>query len=44
MAISAIDGTAISARGLMRDFIFAAITLAFFVLSIAYVHFCERVK
>jgi len=28
----------------MSDAIFVAITIAFFVLSIAYVHFCERVK
>ena len=29
---------------MMRDLIFVAVTIAFFVLSIAYVHFCERVK
>lgn len=28
----------------MIDAVFVAITIAFFVLSIAYVHFCERVK
>lgn len=29
---------------IMRDLILIAATIAFFVLSIAYVHFCERVK
>ena len=28
----------------MIDAVFVAITIAFFALSIAYVHFCERVK
>ena len=31
-------------RETMRDLIFVAITIAFFVLSIAYVKFCERVR
>jgi len=28
----------------MRDLVFILVTVLFFVLSIAYVHFCERVK
>jgi len=28
----------------MQDLIFMAITIAFFMISIAYVHFCDRVK
>jgi len=28
----------------MQDLIFVATTIAFFAISIAYVHFCERVK
>jgi hypothetical protein len=28
----------------MQDAIFVAISVAFFVMSIAYVHFCERLK
>jgi len=28
----------------MQDFIFVAITIAFFALSLGYVHFCDRVK
>jgi len=28
----------------MEDLIFVAITIAFFVVSIAYVHFCDWVK
>jgi len=28
----------------MEDVIFVAITAAFFAVSVAYVHFCERVK
>ena len=28
----------------MQDVLWVAVTVAFFVLSIAYVHFCERVK
>jgi len=28
----------------MADAIFIAVTIAFFALSIAYVHFCEKVK
>jgi len=28
----------------MTDAIFIAVTIAFFALSIAYVHFCEKVK
>ncbi len=31
-------------RSVMQDVIFVAISVAFFVASIAYVHFCERVK
>jgi len=28
----------------MQDVLWIAVTVAFFALSIAYVHFCERVK
>jgi len=28
----------------MQDVIFAVLTIAFFVISIGYVEFCERVK
>jgi len=28
----------------MQDVLWIAVTIAFFALSIAYVHFCERVK
>ena len=28
----------------MQDAIWVAVTIAFFALSIAYVHFCDRVK
>jgi hypothetical protein len=28
----------------MQDVLWIAVTLAFFAVSIAYVHFCERVK
>jgi hypothetical protein len=28
----------------MQDLIYVAITLAFFVVSIAYVEFCDRIK
>jgi len=28
----------------MQDLIFVAITVAFFALSLGYVHFCDRVK
>jgi len=28
----------------MQDVIFVAITIAFFALSLGYVHFCERMK
>jgi len=28
----------------MQDLIYVAITIAFFALSLAYVHFCERVQ
>jgi len=28
----------------MKDLIFIAVTIAFFLLSIAYVRFCERVN
>jgi hypothetical protein len=28
----------------MRDLVFIVITILFFVVSIGYVHFCERVK
>jgi hypothetical protein len=28
----------------MQDVIWIAVTIAFFVASIAYVHFCDRVK
>lgn len=31
-------------RSVMQDVIYVAVTIAFFVASIAYVHFCERVK
>jgi hypothetical protein len=29
---------------IMEDLIWVAITIAFFALSIGYVHFCDRVK
>jgi hypothetical protein len=29
---------------MMQDVLWIAVTVAFFALSIAYVHFCERVK
>ena len=28
----------------MQDLLWVMVTIAFFALSIAYVHFCERVK
>ncbi len=28
----------------MQDIVWLVVTIAFFALSIAYVHFCERVK
>jgi hypothetical protein len=28
----------------MQDILFIAITIAFFALSLGYVHFCERMK
>ena len=28
----------------MRDFIFLAVTIAFFLLAIAYVRFCDRIR
>jgi hypothetical protein len=28
----------------MQDVVWLVVTIAFFALSIAYVHFCERVK
>jgi len=28
----------------MQDVLWIAVTIAFFALSIAYVHFCERMK
>jgi hypothetical protein len=28
----------------MQDLIYGAVTIAFFVIAIAYVHFCEHVK
>jgi len=28
----------------MQDVMWVAVTIAFFALSIAYVHFCDRVK
>jgi len=28
----------------MQDIIFVAISVAFFVVAIAYVHFCDRLK
>jgi len=28
----------------MQDVVFVAITIAFFALSLGYVHFCDRVK
>ena len=31
-------------RDVMQDAIFTVVTIAFFVLSLAYVRFCERVK
>ena len=29
---------------MMQDLIYIAITIAFFAVSIGYVHFCDRVK
>jgi hypothetical protein len=29
---------------IMQDLIYVLVTIAFFAISIAYVHFCERVK
>lgn len=37
-------GNSIDEGKTMRDLIFVAITIAFFVLSIAYVHFCDRMR
>jgi len=31
-------------RWIMQDLVYVLVTIAFFVVSIAYVHFCERVK
>jgi hypothetical protein len=31
-------------RPAMQDIIWVAVTIAFFVISIGYVHFCDRVK
>ena len=31
-------------RNRMQDIVFVAITIAFFALSLGYVHFCDRVK
>jgi hypothetical protein len=31
-------------EGSMQDLIFVAVTIAFFVLSIAYVRFCDRIR
>jgi len=28
----------------MQDILFIAITIAFFALSLGYVHFCDRIK
>jgi len=28
----------------MQDLIFIAVTIAFFALSLAYVHFCDRIR
>ena len=28
----------------MQDLVFVAITIAFFALSLGYVHFCDRIK
>jgi len=28
----------------MRDIVFVAVTIAFFVISIAYVKFCDRIR
>jgi len=28
----------------MQDVLFVAITIAFFALSLGYVHFCDRIK
>jgi len=38
------DGKTILGRTSMKDIIFIVVTLAFFVISIAYVRFCDRVK
>jgi preprotein translocase subunit SecE len=34
----------VSRRNSMQDTIFVIVTVIFFVVSIGYVHFCERVK
>jgi len=31
-------------RWIMQDLVYVLITIGFFLVSIAYVHFCERVK
>jgi hypothetical protein len=31
-------------NGNMQDIIYVAITIAFYIASIGYVHFCDRVK
>jgi hypothetical protein len=31
-------------RRLMQDFLYVMVTIVFFAVAIAYVHFCERVK
>jgi hypothetical protein len=33
-----------NAKVQMKDLVFVVITILFFVISIGYVHFCERVK
>jgi hypothetical protein len=35
---------AVPGRAMMQDVIYVVITIAFFALSIGYVHFCERIR
>jgi hypothetical protein len=38
------DNDLLSGDRRMQDILWIVVTVAFFTLSIAYVHFCERVK
>jgi hypothetical protein len=37
-------GQDIHRRKFMKDIIFIAVTLAFFVIALAYVRFCDRIR